>query len=280
MSIPPALAVVGAGSLARALLSGWAREPATFSQVTTVSHRRQRAQELAPTVTRALSVEDDADATSRAVAGADIVIVAVKPWMVADVLAQMAPVVAASEATVVSVAAGVRLPTLRAALADAAGIVRVLPNTPSQVRRGVTGLSADASKARVQQISGLFSLLGEVVHVDEDRLDALTVLSGSTPAFFFSFVEQLTAVIGTYGFAAETAERLARQVFLGSAALLEHSGEGATELRRQVTSPNGVTHHALEVLERGDFGGLVGRAVAAGLTRTTELASGTKGSSS
>ncbi|MDF2990924.1 MAG: proC [Microbacterium sp.] len=280
MTAPPALTVVGAGSLARSLLSGWAHEPATFSRVVTVSRRRERAQELAPMVSRALSVEEDADAAARAVTGADIVIVAVKPWMMADVLPQMAPVIQASGATVVSVAAGVRLATLRGALPSAAGIVRVLPNTPTQARRGITGLSADASTTRVEQISGLFSMLGEVVRVDEDRLDALTVLSGSTPAFFFSFVEQLTTVIGTYGFAPETAERLARQVFLGSAALLEHSGDDAAELRRRVTSPNGVTHHALEVLERGDFGGLVGRAVAAGLTRTAELAAGTKGSSS
>jgi pyrroline-5-carboxylate reductase len=267
----PALAVVGAGSLARTLLDGWRRAGVEFSSVTTVSRTAARAAELRAPGVRALSVEEDPDAAAIAVAGARVVIVAVKPWMVDEVL----PAVGAAldpGAVVVSVLAGVRLDALRSAL-GATDVVRVLPNTPSQVNAGFAGLVVgDADEERVALVRALFAELGDVMEVDEDGLDALTVVSGSGPAFFFLLAETLASAAERQGFASDAAERIARAVLVGAGALLAESTDAPAELRRRITSPLGVTHHAIGVFEESGLGDIVEQAVDAGLARARELA--------
>ena len=268
----PPLAVLGAGSLARTLLAGWRRAGVRFGSLTTVSRTRARAAELVAPGVRALSVDDDSDAAAAAVRGARVVLVAVKPWMVAEILDRITGALE-PDAVVVSVVAGVRLRTLRAALPDSVAVVRVLPNTPSQVNRGVAGIaSGSADRGSAQLVRELFEVLGEVVPVDEDGLDALTVVTGSAPAFVFLFIEQLTAAMVAQGFAPEDAARMARQVFLGASELLADTGEDPAELRRRVTSPNGVTQRALAVFEERGLQQLLLDAVDAGLARARELA--------
>lgn len=271
MNAHPALTIIGAGSLARTLLAGWDTGSTQFRALTTVSRRASRAAELAPNVTRAFSIENDPDAIAQSAADADIVLIAVKPWMVPDLLPRIAPLVS-SETIVVSVVAGVRLEALRAGLGSGPTIVRTLPNTPSQVNKGVAGLIGDGDPGAIEKIRQLFLVLGDVIDVDEDELDSLTVLTGSAPAFFFLFTEKLAAAMTAHGFDPEDADRMARQVLIGTARLLEITGEDPRELRHTVTSPHGVTHHAVEVFEAGGLGALVEDATEAGLRRARELA--------
>ncbi len=268
----PALAVVGAGSLARSLLAGWRRAGVPFRSVTTVSRSATRAAELVEPGVRALSIEDDPDAIERAVAGADVVVVAVKPWMAPDVLPTIRGALTPG-AVVVSVLAGVRVAALREGLGTSE-VVRVLPNTPSQVGAGFAGLVAgDAGVAAVARVSALFAALGDVMTVDEDGLDALTVLSGSGPALVFLLTEKLAAAAERQGFDPDDARRIARGVLVGAGALLADTGEDPAELRRRITSVQGVTHHAVAVLEERDLGGIVLEAADAGLARARDLAS-------
>lgn len=264
--------MVGAGSLARALLAGWRRAGTEFAWVTTVSRTQVRAAELGAEGARALAVEDDADASSVAVRDAQLVILAVKPWLAEEVLGQLAGALQ-PDAIVVSVVAGLSLDALRAALPDSVAVVRALPNLPSQVNCGVIGLAVGAANpASVELVRELFEALGEVVLVDEHGLDALTVVTGSTPAFVYLHIEQLTAVMVGQGFAEADAARMAQQVFRGACELLAATGEDPAELRRRVTSPNGVTHRALAVFEERDLQKIMLDAVDAGLTRVHELA--------
>ncbi|RWZ52983.1 pyrroline-5-carboxylate reductase [Labedella phragmitis] len=268
----PALAVVGAGSLARTLLAGWRRSGVPFPAVTTVSLTAARAAELRADGVTALSVEEDPDAAASAAAAARVVVIAVKPWMVDDVL----PAVGAAlqpGTIVVSVLAGVRLARLRDLLGTV-DVVRVLPNTPSHVNAGFAGIVAGGADASlVGIVRELFAELGDVMDVDEDGLDALTVLSGSGPAFAFLLAEKLAAAAEHQGFGPHDAERIARAVLVGAGALLADSRSSPAELRRRITSLRGVTHHAVEVFEDRDLGSIVIDAADAGLARARELAS-------
>jgi pyrroline-5-carboxylate reductase len=266
------LAVIGAGSLARTLLAGWTRAGIRFPSVVTVSRRSARAAELAGPGVTALSIEDDEAAAARAVRGAGIVVLAVKPWMLDEVAAQIAGALEPG-AIVVSVMAGVRLEALRAALGGTNPIVRALPNTPSQVNAGVAGLVVgDAGPVAVAIARDLFGALGDVIEVDEDGLDALTVLSGSGPALAFLLAEKLAAAAEHQGFSPDTASRIARGVLAGAGALVAATEEDPEELRRRVTSVQGVTHYAVSVLEERDLGGMVIAAADAGRARARELA--------
>lgn len=272
MNPSPSLCVIGAGSLARALVAGWAARGEMFREIVTVSRRDERAAELAGSVTRALSLQSDPDAVQHAAAEADIVLIAVKPWMVRDLLPRIADTITSTGAIVVSVAAGVRIETLRAGLGASPTIVRVLPNTPSQVNQGVAGIVGDGDPALIDRVRTLFRHLGDVVDVGEDELDSMTVLTGSAPAFIYLFTEELAAAMTAQGFAARDADRMARSVLIGAARLLEVSGEDLRTLRRRVTSPGGVTHSAVEVFEARGLGQLVIDASAAGLDRARQLA--------
>lgn len=274
------LAVIGAGSLARTLLAGWQRAGVPFPSVLTVSRTASRAAEISWPGVTALSLEDDASAAARAVRGAGLVVLAVKPWMLDEVAPRIAGALEPG-AIVVSVMAGVRLHTLRTALGGTNPVVRVLPNTPSQVNAGIAGLAAgDAAPADVAVVRELFSALGDVIEVDEDGLDALTMLSGSGPALMFLLAEKLATAAEHQGFAPEQAARIARGVLAGAGALIAETGDEPAELRRRITSVQGVTHHAVTVLEERDLGGSVIAAADAGLARARELATASAPASS
>jgi pyrroline-5-carboxylate reductase len=276
-TVLPSIAILGAGSMGRAILSGLVRpEVSVTGGIRATNRTGARAAELAalPGVT-AYATEDDPDANRTAVAGAGIVLVAVKPAMVPDLLTEIAGSLQPG-AIVVSVAAGVSVATFEGLLPASVSVLRSMPNTPAVVGRAVTGLSAGTrcSAADLAVVRALFETVGEVVEVPEEQLDALSTISGSGPAYVFYLIEQLTATAVAKGFTPEQAALLVNGTFLGSAELLVRSGEQPAELRRRVTSPKGTTERAIEVLESAGLRDVFDRATDAALQRARELARG------
>ena len=262
----PTIAILGAGSMGGAILSGLQRHGANV-RVTT------RSAASAAGIPGAVSTELDPQANITAVAGARVVLIAVKPLMVGDVLREIAPALA-DDAIVVSLAAGVTTATMEAIVASS--VVRSMPNTPSLVGRGVTGISAGSrsTDADVALVQTLFETVGDVLVVPESQLDALSTISGSGPAYVFFLIEQLTRTAIDLGFSEHEAATMVQGTFRGASELLAASESRPDELRRKVTSPKGTTERAIAVLEEANLSELFTVAAKAALARAKELAAG------
>lgn len=260
------IAILGAGVMGETLLSAFLRAGVRPDQVAVSEKVTERAAEL--TARHGVTVTD----TTTAVDGADLVLVAVKPQDVAAVLDEIGPLVAPG-ATVLSVAAGVRIATFETALAAGVGVVRAMPNTPALIGEGMFGISPNAtvSPERLAQVETLLRAGGEVVVVDEAHQDAVTAVSGSGPAYVFYLAEAMIAGGVDAGLDPETARRLATQTVLGAARLLAESDEPADELRRRVTSPNGTTHAAVTSFDEHEVSAGIRAGMAACAARSAEL---------
>ena len=270
MSAPPrSLALAGAGKMGGALLDGWLRLGIGGGAVSVVEPRP--SPELVSTcAARGVALNPVSPAP------AEILVVCVKPQMLAEAALGLRPL-AGPRTLVVSVVAGKTIAALRAAFPDARAIVRAMPNTPAAVGRGATGLCGGpgVDAADRASVSALFEAVGVTAWVaDEDAIDAVTALSGSGPAYVFHMVEAMAAAGVALGLPAETAAKFARATVEGAGALLAAEPATAPEtLRRNVTSPGGTTAAALDVLMAGDgLGALMARATAAAKARAGELA--------
>lgn len=273
----PSIAILGSGSMGSAILSGLLQPGVTVTGGIRVTNRsRAKADELAklPGVT-SLAVEDDPDANRTAVAGARVVLVAVKPAMVPDLLREIADALEPGT-LVISVAAGVTVATFESLLPESIPVLRSMPNTPSVVGRGVTGLSAGtrSSDDDLAVARAVFETVGTVVEVPESQLDALSTISGSGPAYVFLLIEELTKTAVAKGFTPEQAAVLVNGTFRGAAELLAHSDRTPEQLRIQVTSPKGTTERAIAVLQQANLQRTFDEATDAALARAKELAAG------
>ena len=271
----PTIAFLGAGSMARAVLTGLLQPGVTVEGGIRATNRTAaKAAELRGTEgVTAFATAEDPEANRTAVAGARIVIVAVKPAMVPDLLAEIADSLEPGT-LVVSVAAGVTIATFESRLPESVSVIRSMPNTPALVGKAVTGLSAGtrSSATDLELATALFATVGDVLVVPEEKLDALSTISGSGPAYVFYLIEQLTATALDKGFTPEEAAVMVNGTFLGATTLLAASDLTPTELRRQVTSPSGTTERAVWELEKGGLKELFDRATDAALARARELA--------
>jgi pyrroline-5-carboxylate reductase len=259
-----------------AILSGLLKAGFEAANVSVSTKSAASAAKLAVSLgVNAFSAEQTIDANSKAAAGADVILVAVKPAYVVSVLREVSASLNAN-ALVVSVAAGITTASMQAALPESVSVIRSMPNTPAIVGRAVTGL-AKGTRATAQQLvqaSSLFETVGKVVVLDEEQIDALGTVSGSGPAYVFYLIEELTKAAQGMGFDAETAHTLVSETFLGASELLAASGKTPQELRKQVTSPNGTTMRAIAVLEEANLAALFENATNAALARSKEIAAG------
>jgi len=270
----PSIAIIGAGSMGGAILGGLVAPGVTVEGGIRVTNRTEaKAALVRHDGVESFALETDADANLRAVTGARVVLIGVKPAMVADTLAAIAPALE-PDAIVVSVAAGVTTATMEAVVPGS--VLRAMPNTPALVGRAVTGLSAGSRSTAEEMaiVSRVFETVGTVVEVPESQIDALSTVSGSGPAYVFLFVEEFSRAAVGLGFTPEQASLLVSETFLGAMQLLAASGQSPEELRRQVTSPKGTTERAIAVLQDADLEALFARATAAALARARELAAG------
>lgn len=273
----PAIAFLGAGSMARAVLSGLLQPGVEVAGgVRTTNRTAERAAELDALLgVTSYATETDAAANRTAVAGAKVVVVAVKPAMVPELLREIADALEPGT-IVVSVAAGVTVATFESLLPESVAVIRSMPNTPAVVGRAVTGITAGtrSSDDDLALAVAIFETVGDVLVVPEPQLDALSTISGSGPAYVFYLIEQLTATAIDKGFTPEQAALLVQGTFRGASELLAASGDEPAELRRRVTSPKGTTERAVAVLEEANLKQLFDRATDAALARARELAAG------
>ncbi|CAN5265381.1 pyrroline-5-carboxylate reductase [soil metagenome] len=273
----PSITLLGAGSMGRAILSGLIAPGVFVDGPIRVTNRSNESAALLPRSPKIISfiTGGDPQINRDAVAGAQIVLVAVKPNLVVGLLDEIAPALAPG-AIVVSVAAGVTVATCEAHTPQEVSIIRSMPNTPAMVGRGVTGLSAGSrsTPGQLELARQLFSTVGEVVEVPESQLDALSTISGSGPAYVYLLIEKLTDAAVQKGFTREQATQLVNGTFIGAAELLRQSDQTPEQLRIQVTSPKGTTERALAVLQDARLDALFIEATDAALARAHELAAG------
>lgn len=265
------ISFIGGGNMGRALISGLIAGGARAESIHVADpgedQRRSLSEDLGATV-----YADNAGAARVA----DVLVVAVKPQIMDEVLTSVAEAID-SDTLVISVAAGMPIARIKEHLGGHDRIVRAMPNTPALYQAGMTGLAAaegvnDSDRRHAEQVLGA---AGEIAWVDDEALmDVVTAISGSGPAYFFSLVEQLAAAGTRAGLPAQTAARLARQTAFGAGTMLARSDVDAGELRKRVTSPGGTTAAALESLSDNDFGRIVDEAVQAAIKRGRELGDG------
>ncbi|RXZ72717.1 pyrroline-5-carboxylate reductase [Agromyces albus] len=273
----PSIAFLGAGSMARAILSGLLHSGVVVDGGIRATNRTAaRAAELddLPGVT-SFATETDAAANRTAVTGAKIVVVAVKPAMVPDLLREISDALDPGT-VVISVAGGVTVATFESLLPESIAVIRSMPNTPAVVGRAVTGVAAGtrSSDDDLSLAVTLFEAVGEVLVVPEAQLDALSTISGSGPAYVFYLIEQFTATAVDKGFTPEQAAVMVQGTFRGASELLAASDDSPMELRRRVTSPKGTTERAIAVLEEAALKQTFDRATDAALARAREQAAG------
>jgi len=268
----PSIAILGTGSMGGAILAGLLNPDVVVEGGIRVTNRSvEKAEALASDAVTSLATSVDPDANRVAVKGARIVLVGVKPAMVPDLLREVADSLE-PDAIVVSVAAGVTIATMESLVAGS--VLRSMPNTPSVVGKGVTGLAAGtrSSDADLAVVRELFETVGDVLVIPESQINALSAISGSGPAYVFFLIEQLTRTAVGLGFTDEQAATMVNGTFIGSTALLAASESTPTQLRINVTSPKGTTERAVAELEAADLGALFDRATAAAVARAEELA--------
>lgn len=260
-------AVIGAGNMGEALIAGLIAYGETPANIAVCEKRSERAAEL---VSRyGISISELAES----VKDAEVILLVVKPQDMATVLAEISSSVNPA-AVLVSFAAGKKIDFISSQLGKANSVIRVMPNTATMVGAGMAAISLGAGVTAEQSnfVTGFLGKSGEVVEVTEDLQDAVTATSGSGPAYFFAFVEAMISGAKGLGLSQEVATQLTVQTLVGAAKLLSESGKSASELRENVTSPNGTTAAALKSFSDGDLNSLVAKSMQAARDRSIELA--------
>ena len=265
-----AIAFIGGGNMARSLIGGLVARGRSAADV--------RVAEPVPALREALQGDFGVacfDHAEAAADGAAVWVLAVKPQVMREVCAGLAPLARAQRPVVVSIAAGITAAQLSRWLdSPDLAIVRAMPNTPALLGAGITGLYANAHVDATQraQASTLLEAVGPTVWIDDEhQMDAVTAVSGSGPAYVFLLAEAMQAAGVAQGLTAEAARALVQQTLLGAATMLTRLDEPADVLRARVTSPGGTTQAAIETFEAGGFRDLVARAIAAATERGRQL---------
>ncbi|MCG6158390.1 pyrroline-5-carboxylate reductase [Rubinisphaera margarita] len=259
---------IGAGQMATALACGFLeRQIIASAQLEACD-----VNESARTNFREKTGVDCTDSISQTVTSVDLVFLAVKPQYLGSVGKEAAPHLKPGQ-TVVSIAAGVTIDSLREYLGGHQNIIRIMPNTPSLVGTGAAGMAVSEVVPEQQAaiVQGLMESVGLCERLPEKLLDAVTGLSGSGPAYVFQFIEALSDGGVLAGLPRATATRLAAQTVLGAAKMVLETGQHPGQLKDGVTSPGGTTITGISVLESHGFRGAIIEAVHAATDRSREL---------
>ena len=264
------LAFLGCGNMGRSLIGGLIANGYPENLIVGADPSPEQRQ-----LTGRLFNIDLFESSESAVADADVIVLAVKPQVLLETAREISPGFKAESTLVLSVAAGVQLSAINAALGGGAAIVRVMPNTPALIQAGAAGLFANerVSDDQKELAEAIMRSVGVTVWLrDEESIDTVTALSGSGPAYFFLQMEAMEKAAIKLGLEPENARLLTLETALGAAKMALESDFDPAELRRQVTSPGGTTEKALQVLTDGGYLELFENALRGARDRSQELA--------
>ena len=264
------IAFIGAGNMAQAIIAGLVKNDYPPHLITACAPSAQRRDALA----ERFGVHSSAD-NSAAARKADVVVLAVKPQLMANVCQDLCRDVDFSGKLVLSIAAGVNVNRFHALLGNPLNLVRIMPNTPALLGKGMSGLYApgNVSQADRQFAAELMSAVGKVCWVaDESGINGVIAAAGSAPAYFFLLMEAMQQEAVKLGFDEATASLLVRQAASGAAALAEHNpDQPLAKLRQNVTSKGGTTAAALHIFDERQLAQTVADAMRAAVKRAEEM---------
>jgi pyrroline-5-carboxylate reductase len=268
MATKSKIGFIGAGKMATALAQGFVRGELVVPREIIASDPHDAAREYFTSAVGAQTVARNAEVANFA----NVLILATKPDRVAAALADVRKVFTEKH-VLISIAAGVTISKLEAALPEGARVIRVMPNTPALVGAGASAfaLGKNATAADGELAKKLLSAVGVAVQVKESLLDAVTGLSGSGPAYVYQFIEALSDGGVAAGLPRDIATRLAAQTVLGAAKMVLETGQHPGALKDQVTSPGGTTIEGLHALEKGKLRATVMSAVRAATEKSKKL---------
>ena len=270
VDIMTTIAVLGGGQIGEALVSGLVAADVNPQNIRVTNRREERGQELNERY-GVVTLTDNA----QAVGEADVVFLCVKPKMILDVLTEISGTVDNNSAStvMVSMAAGISLEAMQNSGSAGTPIVRVMPNTPMLVGKGMCTVTGGrfVTEEQLDLVQGLLKSVGEVMVVEESDLDAVTAMSGSSPAYLFLVTEALIDAGVNLGLTRGAARELAVNAFEGAATMLKETGKEPAELRAGVSSPAGTTVAALRELEESGIRGAFFRAAQACADRSAEM---------
>ncbi|HEU5338130.1 MAG TPA: pyrroline-5-carboxylate reductase [Sulfuricaulis sp.] len=267
---PPLIGFIGAGNMARSLVSGLLKNGWGKNQIILSDPDPSQRQ----AIESVLGVKTSAN-NQDIVTHAEILVLAVKPQVLAEVATELAAAAQKKKPLVISIVAGVRLADLDRWLGGGLAIVRSMPNTAALIGSGAAGLYANArvNEAMRNQAESILRAVGVTVWLgDESLMDVVTALSGSGPAYFFLIMEALEQASIESGLDAKQARLLTLETAYGAAKMALEGHEEPSQLRRRVTSPGGTTEQAVKVLENGNIRRLFRQAMQAAVNRSREIA--------
>ena len=265
----PAISFIGAGNMARAILGGLVANGYDPGKIWASAPEDSHLQRLRGDF-GIYTTTDNRHCASQA----EILILAVKPQVMAAACRDITSVVQNTRPLAVSIAAGLDTATISEWLGGEVPVVRCMPNTPSLVGQGAAALCAtnDVNKSQRDAVTAIFESIGLALWLDDEALmHAVTALSGSGPAYCFMLLESLEAAATQAGLPDETARQLAIQTMGGAARMAATSDDDPAQLRRNVMSPGGTTERAIETFESGGLRELVSKAYNAAKKRSAEL---------
>jgi len=260
---------IGAGKMAEALMSGILKQNVCATGSICASDVSRERREYMNTTFGIRTTDSNREVARMA----DVLFVAVKPHQAADALREV--VKELSGTLVVSIAAGVTLSTLEEAAGKNVAVIRVMPNTPSLVGCGMAALAAGshAGDKEVELVKRIMEAVGEAVVVEEDKMDAVTAVSGSGPAYIYLIIEAMADGGVRVGLPRDVALKLAAKTVMGAALMVLETGEHPGRLKDNVTSPGGTTIEAMAILEENGVRGAFIEAVQAAYRRAREMGS-------
>jgi len=261
---------IGGGNMATSLIKGLISSGHSEQQIWVADSSQEKLSSLATSLHVNTSATND-----DLIANVDVVVLAVKPQAIAQMIADSKATFDGSDALIVSIAAGVNQASLSAWLGCDKAIVRCMPNTPSLVQTGATGIHANMNVFDEQRdlAENIMRSVGISIWVEEEtEIDAVTAVSGSGPAYFFLLMEAMEASAIELGLTQKTARLLIEQTALGAAKMALEADESPSELRHKVTSPGGTTEQAINTFKDNGFIELVNKALTAANDRSVTLA--------
>jgi pyrroline-5-carboxylate reductase len=260
---------LGAGNMARAIAGGIIRKGLVTAANVLASDVSESQRALFTESTGAACTASNVEVLR----SCDVIIFAVKPFNVGNLCEEIRPAVNPGQHLFVSICAGIRTSFLEERLGGQVRVVRVMPNTPALIGCGATAVAAGkyATNDDLSLVCSLFDAVGVTVRLPEDKLDIVTGLSGSGPAYVFYFAEGMIAAAEKLGLDREAAELLVKQTILGAARLAVETGKSLRELGESVTTKGGTTEAGLRALDRAGFFTALEECVAAATARSAEL---------